>query len=297
MAAKAIAFINFKGGVGKTAATVNLGACLAYYRNKRVLIVDLDAQCNASFWLMPPAQWKAHIDGGKHSTYQLFHDALKGAHGFDFDKSVLRGMPREEVPLIKNLDLLPGAVELITIEEELQKNRHAKFFEFVGKALKPHYKDYDYVLFDCPPNTYSVTKNALYAADYCVIPYLPDFLSLSGFQIFARLVDDINEVYAGFKNVKHKTSIAAVMASHYRQGVHDHERNIAELRIILSLLKSQGLVNPKAVLLEPPIRLNAAVAESTNKHQPVILAAPGSIGASDYHDLAKAFDDHFSELP
>jgi chromosome partitioning protein len=76
MAAKAIAFINFKGGVGKTAATVNIGACLAYYRRKRVLIVDLDAQCNSSFWLMPPRLWKEHIGNGERSTYQLFRDAI-----------------------------------------------------------------------------------------------------------------------------------------------------------------------------------------------------------------------------
>ena len=120
MAAKAIAFINFKGGVGKTAATVNLGACLAYYQRKRVLIVDLDAQCNASFWLMPPGEWKAHIDGGRRSTYQLFHDALKGTHAFEFDKSVVEGVPRAEVPLIRNLHLHPAAVELITVEEALQ---------------------------------------------------------------------------------------------------------------------------------------------------------------------------------
>ena len=297
MAAKAIAFINFKGGVGKTAATVNLGACLAYYRHKRVLIVDLDAQCNASFWLMPPGEWKTHLEGGKRSTYQLFHDALKGTHAFEFDKSIVQGVPRAEVPLIKNLDLLPAAVELITVEEALQKNKHAKFFTFVSAALKPHFKNYDYVLFDCPPNTYSVTKNALYAADYCVIPYLPDFLSLSGVQIFAKLVDEINELYAGFKGNKHKTSIAAVLASHFRNGVKDHERSLAELRVILSLLKSQGLVHAKAELLSPPIRLNTDVAESTNKHQPVIISAPNSHGAADYHDLAKAFDEHFSNLP
>ncbi|QIF03277.1 ParA family protein [Roseimicrobium sp. ORNL1] len=298
MAAKAIAFINFKGGVGKTAATVNIGACLAYYRRKRVLIVDLDAQCNSSFWLMPPLQWKEHIGNGERSTYQLFRDAIMNSKKeFDFEKAVLKGMPRAAVPLIKDLDLLPAAVELIKVEEQLQQNKHAKFYEIVAKALKPQYERYDYILFDCPPNTYSVTKNALFAADYCVIPYLPDFLSLSGFQIFAKLVDDISELYSWQKSSRHKTSIAAVLVSHYRSGLKDHDKSLADLRIMLSLLKSQGLVHAKADLLEPPIRLSKDVAESTNQHQPVILTAPNSIGAADYHDLAKAFDDHFSNLP
>jgi chromosome partitioning protein len=297
MAAKAIAFINFKGGVGKTAATVNIGACLAYYRRKRVLIVDLDAQCNSSFWLMPPLVWKEHIGNGERSTYQLFRDAIVKSKEFDFEKAVLKGMPRATVPLIKDLDLLPAAVRLIEVEEQLQQNKHAKFYEFVAKALKPQYERYDYILFDCPPNTYSVTKNALFAADYCVIPYLPDFLSLSGFQIFAKLVDDISELYSWQKSSRHKTSIAAVLVSHYRQGLKDHDKSLADLRIMLSVLKDQGLVHTKAALLEPPIRLSKDVAESTNQHQPVILTAPNSIGAEDYHHLAKAFDDHFSNLP
>lgn len=297
MAAKAIAFINFKGGVGKTAATVNIGACLAYYRRKRVLIVDLDAQCNSSFWLMPPQLWKEHIGNGERSTYQLFRDAIVKSNLFDFEKSVLKGMPRAAVPLIKDLDLLPAAVRLIEVEEQLQENKHAKFYEFVSKALKPQYERYDYILFDCPPNTYTVTKNALYAADYCVVPYLPDFLSLSGFQIFAKLVDEISEKYAWQKSNRHKTSIAAVLVSHYRQGLKDHDRSLTDLKVTLSVLKDQGLVHAKADLLEPPIRLSKDVAESTNQHQPVILTAPNSIGAADYHELAKAFDDHFSNLP
>jgi chromosome partitioning protein len=88
MAAKAIAFINFKGGVGKTAATVNIGASLAFFRQKRVLIVDLDAQCNASFWLMHPRQWKEHIgSNAHHSSYQLLADHINGTDAFDFEKS------------------------------------------------------------------------------------------------------------------------------------------------------------------------------------------------------------------
>ena len=296
MATKAIAFINFKGGVGKTSATVNIGASLAYYRKKKVLIVDLDAQCNASFWLMPPQQWRDHVQNGKRSTYQIFRDHLMSTSVFDFDSCVLKGMPRGEVPLIKNLDLLPAAVELLAIEDAIHQNRFPRYFEFLSKTIRTRFKDYDYVLFDCPPNTYSVTKNALFAADYCVVPYLPDFLSLSGFQIFAKLVDDFNERVGAMKGSKHKNSIAAVMVSHYRPGVKDHDRNIAEMRIILSLLKSQGLVHPKADLLQPPVRLSKDVGESTNQHQPVILTAPNGIGAADYHDLAKAFDEHFSNL-
>ncbi len=57
MAVKVIAFINFKGGVGKTAKVLNLGAALAKFHNKKVLIIDLDAQSNATFWLLRRDVW------------------------------------------------------------------------------------------------------------------------------------------------------------------------------------------------------------------------------------------------
>ncbi|TLD69736.1 ParA family protein [Phragmitibacter flavus] len=297
MAAKAIAFINFKGGVGKTAATVNLGAALAYHEGKKVLIVDLDAQCNSSFWLMQPHAWRDHIKNGKHSTYQIFQDHLQGTKLFNFEQSTLFGMPRREVPLIKNLDLLPAAVELIKIEDSIQQSKHTRYFEILQKTLEPHYQDYDYIFFDCPPNIYSVTKNALFAADYCVIPYLPDFLSLAGFQVFAKLVDEFNDKVASHKKHYKKASIAAVIVSHFRIGLKDHERNLMDLSLILSHLRGQKLVHNKAALLTPPVRYNVKVAESTNAHQPVILYDPGSIGADDYRHLAKSFHYHFNSLP
>jgi len=52
MATKIVAFINFKGGVGKTSNVVNIGACLAKHYNKKTLIIDIDAQCNSTFWLL-----------------------------------------------------------------------------------------------------------------------------------------------------------------------------------------------------------------------------------------------------
>jgi len=297
MAAKAIAFINFKGGVGKTAATVNIGASLANYQRKRVLIVDLDAQCNSSFWLLHPHAWQQHIENGKRSTYQIFQDHMMGTKLFDFEKSVVRGVPRAQVPLIANLDLLPASDRLLTIEDRIHQNKYARFFEFLAKDLKPYYKEYDYILFDCPPNTYSVTKNALFAADYCVVPYQPDYLSLSGFQMLAKLVDDFNERISGFKNLKHKASIAALMVSHYRSGLLVQQQAITDLEVLIADLRSQGLVHGRTTLLEPYIRYNVRVAESTNQHVPVCVLDPNSIGAQDYAAIAKNFDAHFSSLP
>lgn len=296
MSATTIAFLNFKGGVGKTATAVNIGAALAHYQKQRVLIVDLDPQCNASFWLMPPADWKAHVEGGRHSTYQIFQDQIMGTHRFDFDKVVLRAVPRKAgISQISRLDILPAAVELITIEDRIHQNKYARFFEFLHQALKPYYKEYDYIFFDCPPNVYSISKNALYAAENCVVPYVPDFLSLSGFQLLAQQIEQFNDRVSGFKGLRRRASIVGALISHYKQSK-AHDQGIIELELTLNRLKSEGQTHANAKVIYPAIRHLADVAESTSEHLPVVIHRPNGNGAEDYAQVAKAFHQHFQSL-
>ena len=71
MSAKVLAFINFKGGVGKTACAVNIAATIAKLHEKKVVIVDLDPQSNFSLWLMGPEVWRKHVAKGRRSTFEI----------------------------------------------------------------------------------------------------------------------------------------------------------------------------------------------------------------------------------
>lgn len=298
MAARVISFINFKGGVGKTACAVNLAATLAYYQEKKVLLVDLDPQCNASLWLMQPEHWRGHVQRGKRSVHQLFMDHIRGTHLFDFDEAVVRGVPRPHgYPAIARLDVLPAAVELLGIEDQIYQNRYAQFFTFLHKSLKAHFAAYDYVLLDCPPNVYAVTKNALYASDYCVVPYVPDYLSLCGFQILAEQVELFADRISGQGVGRRRVSIAALLVSHYRRVGNVFEHAINELEIQLAHCKAAGRVHAKAEILRPYIRHCVGVAESTNVHLPAFLHKPNCNGAADYYQLATTFETHLRSLP
>lgn len=293
MSAKVISFINFKGGVGKTSCVVNIGATLAKYHHKKTLIVDLDPQCNSSLWLMKPEHWRLHIGNGVRSTYQLFQDQIIGTQEFDFDQAVLRGAPWESsYPLIANLDLLPGAVELLRIEDQIHNNKYVQYFRFLFKALKPYFQSYDYILLDCPPNIYSVTKNALFCSTDIVIPFLPDYLSLSGFQILSDKISEFYDRVSGSMTGRARPEIKALIISHYRSGK-AFDSAINELEITLQKVKEQGLVSARAKILRPYIRHNVDVAAATNEHLPVILHKPSSIGAQDYSDLTQNFVTHF----
>lgn len=298
MKTRAVAFINFKGGVGKTASVVNIGACLAAYHEKKVLIVDLDPQSNSSLWLMSPEKWREHVGNkGKNSTYQIFHDAMVGTSRFDFEKAVVRGVPRNEegYSLLGTLDLLPASIELAVVEDRIHQNRYAHTYEYLYKALKPYYDQYDYIFYDCPPNTYSVTKNGLFGADHCLVPYIPDYLSLSGFGILADQIEAFYERVSGRLTGKKKPGIAGLIVSHYRKVGNVFNVAINELEKKLMVLKEEKKVKKKACIFPSYIRHCTAVAESTNEHLPVILHNHNSIGALDYSILTQNIVTHLEE--
>ena len=293
MPASVIAFVNFKGGVGKTANVVNLGACLAKYHAKKVLVVDLDAQSNSSLWLMQPGEWRKHTGDLKRSVYQLFHDRIFGTRLFDFEKAVVRGVPRRDFPLIANLDLLPSVVDMMKVEDQIHQIRTVSAFTILYQALKPHLADYQYVFLDCPPNLYAVSKNALFAADYCVVPYIPDFLSLSGFEILVDMVGDFYNRMSGQRTARPRAQIAAFIINHFARQRNVFETGVNEFEMAVNQIKPSGKIHPRAACLHPYIRFNVHVAEATNEHLPVILHKPESNGAMDYADLAENFIHHF----
>jgi chromosome partitioning protein len=294
MSSKVLAFINFKGGVGKTATVVNIGATLVKLHEKKVLIVDLDPQCNSSLWLMRPDRWREHVIRGRQSTYQIFDDALQGKNRFDFDNTLVKGVVTwtgfTDLP---RLHLLPAAVELLRVEDRIHELRVPAIYEILDSALGLHFKQYDYVLLDCPPNLYSTTKAAIFSADSCIVPYVPDYLSLSGFQVLAEQIVEMRERFSPYLPGRRKPNIGALIVSHYRQSGNVFRLAVNELELSIAELKKNGVLSDRAVLLEPYVRHCVRVAESTSEHLPVILYAPGSIGAQDYSDVTQRFVDLF----
>lgn len=296
MAAKIIAFVNFKGGVGKTANAVNIGAWLAKYHKRKVLIVDLDAQSNASLWLMKPDDWRKHTKSLKRSVYQIFQDKIVGTKLFDLRKAIVHGVPRQEFPLIANMDLLPSVVEMIKIEDQIHQVKSMSAYTALYHALVPCMDRYDYIFLDCAPNLYSVSKNALFAADYCVVPYIPDYLSLSGFEILVDMVHDFYDRMGGYFTSRRRPEIAAFIINHFAVQRNVFETGVNEFEIAVNQIRPSGKIHAKALCLKPFIRFNVHVAESTSEHLPVFLHRPKSIGAMDYADLTQNFVHHFEGL-
>jgi chromosome partitioning protein len=286
-----IAFINFKGGVGKTANAVHIGTCLAADHNKRVLIVDLDPQCNATFWLLPPKEWRSRIEDVTRTVCQVFHDQINGTKKFLPSNSIIKGVPITDsgVGLNPKLDLLPASVELIEIEDVLHEQNKKPFFAFLRSALAPLRQEYDYILLDCPPNIFTVSKNALFFADSYVVPYIPDYLSLSGLNIFARRLRKFQDSVIAHDPKMREPKIRTIIINRYKTVGNVFSEAIVTLKGQLGFLREAQLIDPQAAVLTPAIRDCSAVAECSDEHLPVTLYKPNAIGAKDYQALTTNF--------
>ena len=168
---KIISLINQKGGVGKTTTSINLSASLAIL-NKKVLLVDLDPQCNATTGI---GINKGEIEK---SIYNVLNNSC----------SIKEAIIKTKY---KNLYVLPANINLAGIEGEMEQ---VKIETNISKSeqLKHHLglvkEEYDFIIIDCPPSLGIITVNALTASDSVIIPVQCEFFALEGITQLLRSV-------------------------------------------------------------------------------------------------------------
>lgn len=198
--ARVISTINLKGGVGKSTTTVALAETLSSVYSKRVLVIDLDPQTNATIMLIGEHRWKK-LNKEQHTLARLFKDALEPQHKrFDLEATIQKNV--SDVQGAHTIDLLPSSLDLIDVQDSLASTPQGKFYsvnpiDLLQRAVKSTLDDYDVVLIDCPPNLGIITLNGLRISEGYAIPTIPDYLSTYGIpQIVTRVKDfaqDINE--------------------------------------------------------------------------------------------------------
>ncbi len=242
------ALVNQKGGVGKTTTTINLGAYLAQL-SRRVLLVDLDPQANATSCL--------GIDKRKVkvSIYDILLNNTKPADTILISPKL-------------NLSLVPASPELAGADVELV-NELARESRLKTR-LAPLAGNYDYILIDCPPSLSLLTVNALVAAEAVLIPVQCEYLALEG---LGQLTQTINRVRSALNPGLHVRGVVLTMFD-ARTGL--STQVVAEVRKHFPGKVFKSII-PRSVRL----------AEAPSHGVPISTYAATSAGAQAYRTLAE----------
>lgn len=197
---KAIAITNQKGGVGKTTTALGLAAGLKA-EGKKVLLVDMDAQGNASA-----------------AAGLIIENELKTVK----DLLAERAAPEQFIVRTEMIDIIPSNNSLKDLERDLIDNDD---FEILKNVLKPLRAKYDFILIDCPPSINSFTKNALAAADEVIIPVDVSFFAILGLK---QLLEEIEFIK---RDLNPRLRLRGVLACKY-----DRRNNLSEQ--VLETLKA-----------------------------------------------------------
>lgn len=197
--ATVISVINLKGGVGKTTTTVALAEFLSGAQNKKVLVIDLDPQTNATTMLIGEEKWK-QLNAHEQTLARLFKDALDPKEKkFNLEKTLQRHV--SNVRDVRTVDLLPSSIDLIDVQDRIASMPSGQFYaenpiDILRKAIKPIIDEYDVVLVDCPPNLGIITLNGLRNSGAYIIPTIPDILSTYGIPQIVKRVGDFSSAIA-----------------------------------------------------------------------------------------------------
>jgi len=252
-----ISMCNQKGGVGKTTSTINLGAALAEY-GRKVLLVDLDPQGALSAGLGVPHYELAH------TVHNLMIEPRVG-----IDEVLIHTR-------VDGLDLIPSNIDLSAAEIQLVNEVGRE--QTLGRALRPVLDRYDYVLIDCQPSLGLLTVNALACSDGVIIPTECEYFSLRGLALLTDTVDKVRE------RLNPKLEISGIVVTRF------DNRTVNAREVMARVLERFG-----DLLFDTVIARTVRFPETSVAGEPIISWAPKSGGAQAYRALAREVIDRFGK--
>ncbi|MCS6983764.1 MAG: ParA family protein [Leptospiraceae bacterium] len=219
---KVLALANQKGGVGKTTAAIELSSLAAAQKEgSRVLVIDLDSQCNATAVLLGRRDFPA-----EESSFALLRkEKLSSRHLHPTSK--------------KELFVIPGSIDLIEAESFLLGSLDG-FFR-LQESLSPLKKEFSLIFLDCPPSLSVVTINALVSSDFLLIPLQVSKFSLEGLTAMKDTVATVQKRY------NPQLKIAGAFLTMYDSRTNLAQAMVPEIRQYIPLFKT-GI--PRSVLIE-----------------------------------------------
>ncbi len=247
--ARVVSMVNQKGGVGKTTTTINLGASLAEY-GRRVLLVDFDPQGSLSVGL--------------------------GLNPHEMDHTVYNALMQREVSIrdvivpsgVPGVDLAPSNIDLAAAEVQLV-NEVARE-QTLQRVLAPLLPDYDFILIDCQPSLGLLTVNALTASHGVIVPLECEYFALRGVALLKTTIDKVQE------RLNPNLEVDGVLGTMF------DTRTLHGREVMERLVEAWG-----DQVFHTVIRRTVKFSDSTVAGEPITSYAGRSTGADAYRQLAR----------
>ncbi len=250
-----ITIANQKGGVGKTTTAVNIATAVAAL-GKKVLLIDLDSQGNASTSLgISPADRPITI-----------YDVIIDRHNIE------RSIMQSSMPL---LDIIPASIDLVVVDIELADAPQKQII--LRNKIAPIASNYDYIFLDCPPSIGLITLNALIAAENLLIPMQCEFLAMEG---IAYMLNTIKLIRNAHPNVLRNIGIVLTMFD---------KRNRLCVQVADEVRAELG-----DIVFETYIPRNIKLSEAPSHGKPAIIYDMKCLGSISYMMLAQEFLEKMS---
>lgn len=203
---KSIVIFNNKGGVGKTTLLCNIASYLKIRKNKRVIVIDADPQCNATTYMFPYPQIE-EIYKTENTLFKIIKPLQRG-----------KGYLKSDLPILKSpnflVDVIPGDTQLSLTEDFLSKDwLDGKSGDYRGLQTTLLFKDlleklkddYDYVFFDVGPSLGALNRSVLAASDFYIVPMSSDIFSLQALENISKSLNEWNkQLNRGLEDYKEK---------------------------------------------------------------------------------------------
>ena len=285
---KVISVVNYKGGVGKTTVTSNLAAGLAK-RKYKVLAIDLDPQSNLTFSFFNLDEWK-----DKYAQNKTIKNWFESKGDLKFEDLILNPSNVKD----KNLNIISSHIGLIysdieiayrmsSIRSKKQKENYIKAHDILKDGIK-ELRGYDIVLIDCPPNFNMITRNAIVASDYYLVPIKLDCLSTLGLEELNKHIKELEEDYnTNLQNTNKEISpkflgVVCNMVTRRKEGIiSTEEQHLSQLK--------QGNIS----VFNTMLRENKSVyGDAPKEGIPVAMRKLNS----QYNEINKELDDLVNEF-
>jgi chromosome partitioning protein len=285
--ARKISFVNYKGGVGKTSLVVNLAAAIAK-AGHRVLLFDFDTQSNASIWLLRLERWNKINLSGEGAVYSIFDPGRVRVRDLII-RDVVEDKGGEK--LLPGLDLVPTTFNLVDLESEFVGDPRRPAFAQFQEQLAEVENDYDFILFDCPPNILRASQCGVFCSSEIYVPANPDALSLIGFTLLVEKLVKFHQLSASFRlpQMGPPALVHGIIFNSIKANV-DIEVPKMRMQLRMNQFRTVKRVAPDAKIFNTQIRDAMVVRRAVTLGLPVILVGAESQEqdnvAADYRQAA-----------